>query len=117
MTFEIGCAPPPPRAAPCSGNAAHQTARAFPPLNDFSGYRFQKSGLGYCDTPRSTGIADEWRSERLVVLAVIAPRAAKFLLPEDLRQLSDAAKATAVQMTDPEVKSALSQIATVLMQR
>ena len=72
---------------------------------------------GVITTLPTNGIADEWRSERLAVLAVIAPRAAKFLLPEDLRQLSDAAKATAAQMTDPEVKSALSQIATVLMQR
>lgn len=54
---------------------------------------------------------------RLAVLAVVAPRAAKFLLSEDLRQLSDTAKATAAQMTDPEVKSALAQIATVLMSR
>jgi hypothetical protein len=72
---------------------------------------------GVITTLPTNGIADEWRRERLAVLAVIAPRAAKFLLPEDLRQLSDTAKATAAQMTDPEVKSALSQIATVLMQR
>jgi hypothetical protein len=63
----------------------------------------------------TNGIADQWRRDRLAVLAVIAPRAAKFLLPEDLRQLSETAKAVAAQMTDPDVKSTLIQIATILM--
>ena len=44
-------------------------------------------------------------------------KAAKFLLPEDLRQLSDMANAAAAQMTDPNVKSALTSIAAVLTQR
>jgi hypothetical protein len=39
------------------------------------------------------------------------------LLPEDLRQLSDMANAAAAQMTDPNVRSALTSIATVLTQR
>jgi hypothetical protein len=76
-----------------------------------------QSFVGVITTLPTKGIADEWRRQRLAVLAVIAPRAAKFLLPEDLSQLGDAAKATAAQMTYPEAKSALTQIATVLMQR
>jgi hypothetical protein len=76
-----------------------------------------QSFTGVITTLPTNGIEDEWRRQRLAVLAVVAPRAAKFLLPEDLRQLSDTAEATAAQMTDPEVKSALAQIATVLMSR
>jgi hypothetical protein len=76
-----------------------------------------QSFAGVITTLPTNGIADEWRRERLAVLAAIAPRAAKFLLTEDLRQLSDTAKATAAQMTDPEVKTALTQIAAVLTQR
>ena len=75
-----------------------------------------QSIVGVITTLPTNGIADDWRRQRLAVLAVIAPRAAKFLPAEDLRQLSEVAKTTAAQMTDPEVKSALSQIATILMQ-
>jgi hypothetical protein len=56
-----------------------------------------QSFVGVITTLPTKGIADEWRRQRLAVLAVIAPRAAKFLLPEDLSQLGDAAKATAAQ--------------------
>ena len=75
-----------------------------------------QSFTGVITTLPTNGIA-RMAQQRLAVLAVVAPRAAKFLLPEDLRQLSDTAEATAAQMTDPEVKSALAQIATVLMSR
>jgi hypothetical protein len=77
---------------------------------------FQSLG-GVISTLPTSGIADDWRRQRLAVFAVIAPRAAKFLLPEDLRQLSDMANAAAAQMTDPNVRSALTSIATVLTQR
>jgi hypothetical protein len=75
-----------------------------------------QSIVGVITTLPTNGIADDWRRQRLAVLAVIAPRAATFLPAEDLRQLSEVAKTTAAQMTDPEVKSALTQIATVLTQ-
>jgi hypothetical protein len=77
---------------------------------------FQSLG-GVISTLPINGIADDWRLQRLAVFAVIAPKAAKFLLPEDQRQLSDAANAAAARMTDPNVKSALASIAAVLTQR
>jgi hypothetical protein len=55
---------------------------------------FQSLG-GVIATLPTNGIADDWRRQRLALFAVIAPKAAKFLLPEDLRQLSDAANAAA----------------------
>jgi hypothetical protein len=77
---------------------------------------FQSLG-GVIATLPTNGIADDWRRQRLAVFAVIAPKAAKFLSPEDLRQLSDKANAAAAQMTDPNVKSELTSIAAVLIQR
>src|ERR1700730_14713646 len=55
---------------------------------------FQALG-GVISTLPTDGISDDWRRQRLAVFAVIAPKAAKFLLPEDLRQLSDTANAAA----------------------
>jgi len=77
---------------------------------------FQSLG-GVISTLPTNGIADDWRRQRLDVFAIIAPKAAKFLLPEDSPRLSDTANAAAAQMTDPNVKSALTSIANILTQR
>ncbi len=57
------------------------------------------------------GLTDGWRRERLAALTAIGPKAAKFLLPEDLQALHDAATEVAGQMKDPEVKAGLTSLA------
>ena len=60
------------------------------------------------------GLTDDWRRERLAALTAIGSRAAKFLLPEDVKALHDTATEVAGQMSDPEVKAGLTSLATTL---
>lgn len=57
------------------------------------------------------GLTDDWRRERLPALSAVSSKAAKFLLPEDLKALQDTAMEVAGQLSDPEVKAGLTSIA------
>ena len=63
------------------------------------------------------GLGDAWRRDRVVVLAAVAPKAAKFLLQEDLVKLSQKTTEIAGQMTDPGLKAALTSVAEALTRR
>jgi hypothetical protein len=60
------------------------------------------------------GLRDEWRRARLPALWALAPLAAKFLLPEDVRVLRDTATGVAAKIKDPAVKTGLSSFVGML---
>ena len=57
------------------------------------------------------GLTDAWRRDRATVLTAIAPKAAKFLLPDQLRALRERATDVASQMIDQDVKTGLLSFA------
>jgi hypothetical protein len=63
------------------------------------------------------GLSDAWRRDRLPVLAAIAPKAARFLLADQTRSLSEGATQVAGQMNDPAVKAALASFAAAVAAR
>ena len=69
---------------------------------------------GAITTLPNEGLTDEWRRGRLAALTAMGSRAAKFLLPEDLKALHDTATEVAGQMSDPVVKSGLTSLAATL---
>ncbi len=74
-----------------------------------------QSIYGLIRTLALNGIEDGWRRDRLAVLAVLAPKAAKFLSREDILTLQQTATEVAGQLTDPEVKAALTSISAGLL--
>lgn len=60
------------------------------------------------------GLDDNWRLERLRVLAALAPKAAKFLLPDQLQALRELATSVAGQMTGAPVKAGLLSFAAAM---
>jgi hypothetical protein len=60
------------------------------------------------------GTTDDWRRARLAVANAIAPKAAKFLLPEEAGSVRAAALEIAGQMTDAKVKGGLTAFAKTL---
>jgi hypothetical protein len=72
---------------------------------------------GAITTLATTGLTDAWRRDRLRVLPVVGPKAAKFLLPEQLRALREAAIDVAGQLTDPTVKTELTSFTATLVPR
>jgi hypothetical protein len=72
---------------------------------------------GAITTLPTEGLNDPWRRDRLPALAAIGPKAAKFLLPEDVRALQGTATEVAAQMTDPAVKAGLASFAATLAPR
>jgi hypothetical protein len=69
---------------------------------------------GAITTFPTEGLTDDWRRARLPALAAMGPRAAKFLLPGDLKALHDTATEVAGLMSDPGVKSGLTSFAATL---
>lgn len=67
--------------------------------------------LGAVTTLLNVGLSDDWRRARLPALAAFAPTAAKFLLPEDDREVREAALDVAQVMRDPEVERGLKAVA------
>jgi hypothetical protein len=72
---------------------------------------------GVLTTLPTAGLTDAWRRDRVAVITAVAPRAAKFLLPEQLDALRKSATDVAGQMTDPGVKAALAGFANALTPR
>ncbi len=72
---------------------------------------------GVITTLPTDGLNDIWRRDRLPALAAIGPKAAKFLLPEDVRVLRKTATEVAGQMTDAAVKAGLTSFAAMLAPR
>jgi hypothetical protein len=60
------------------------------------------------------GTTDDWRRARLVVANAIAPKAAKFLPPEEAGSVRAAALEIAGQMSDAKVKDGLTRFAKTL---
>jgi len=60
------------------------------------------------------GMTDDWRLARLSVAAALAPKAARFMQPEDLRKVQYAAIEAADHMQNPAVKSGLENLAETL---
>jgi hypothetical protein len=67
--------------------------------------------VGVLTTLPIDGLSDEWRRARLPALSAIEPKAAAFLLPDQRASLHDVAAQVAGQMTDPAVKSGLTDFA------
>lgn len=61
------------------------------------------------------GLNDEWRRARLASLLPLAPKFAKFLLPEDLRALRETANEVGGQMKDAKVKADLAKLGEALV--
>lgn len=57
------------------------------------------------------GVTDEWRRGRIAVVNSIAPKVAKFLLPEEARVVRETALEIARQMQDQRVKDGLAAFA------
>ena len=72
---------------------------------------------GSLTTFYNSGLSDDWRRERMSVLAAAGPRAAKFLLPEQTAALRVAAIKLSAAMKDPAVKAGLSAFADALKPR
>jgi hypothetical protein len=56
------------------------------------------------------GTTDEWRLARLAVATSIAPKTAKFLLPQDRQNVQYAAVEVAEYVTDPAMKAGLTAL-------
>lgn len=69
---------------------------------------------GFVTSFPNAGLTDAWRRERIAVLTAAAPRAAKFLLPEQSAELREAAIKVAADMKDPAVKTGLTAFADTL---
>jgi hypothetical protein len=57
------------------------------------------------------GMTNDWRRARLIAANAVAPKAAKFLLPEQAGSVRAAALEVAGQMTDAKVKAGLTSFA------
>lgn len=73
-----------------------------------------RSVSGVIETLAVNGITEEWRRERLPALTAIAPKLAKFLLPEQKTELEKLAQACADVMDDAQVKQSLLDFAKVI---
>jgi hypothetical protein len=78
-----------------------------------------KSGIartmhGVITTLPIEGLSDDWRRERLTVLVGMAPKAVKFLVPEDLKALHDSALEVAGTISAPQIKAQLEALAKAL---
>jgi hypothetical protein len=60
------------------------------------------------------GLPNEWRRDRLIVLAATAPQVAKFLLTEDVRVLRDSVTELAGRIASPELRDAVTSLAAAL---
>jgi hypothetical protein len=70
---------------------------------------------GVITTFVNAGLNDEWRRARIANLLPLAPKFAKFLLPEDLRSLRDTANEVAGQLQDAKVKTDLTKFGEALV--
>jgi hypothetical protein len=69
---------------------------------------------GVIETLAINGLADQWLRDRQPALAAIAPKLAKFLLPEQKAELQKLAIACANVTDEPQVKQSLLQFAAVV---
>jgi hypothetical protein len=72
---------------------------------------------GVLTTFPTAGLTEQWKRERIPALQGIAPIAARFLLPEDVRALRETALDVAGKMTDPTVKAGLTAFADTIAPR
>jgi hypothetical protein len=75
---------------------------------------FAQTMDGVLTTLLTDGLTDSWRRERVIVLTAIAPKAVRFLLPDQLQVLRQRATEVAGHMADQNVKSGLMLFAVVL---
>ena len=66
---------------------------------------------GLFQSMTSDGVDDAWRRDRLLVLAEIAPKAAKLMTAESARELQEQAVELAAAVKDPAVQSGLKTFA------
>jgi hypothetical protein len=66
---------------------------------------------GMIETLAINGLSDEWRRERMPALTAMGPRLARFLQPDEKKELQDLAIACTELMTDPQVKRSLQAFA------
>src|SRR5262249_53912454 len=69
-----------------------------------------ESFRGALTTLAYDGISDEWRRQRLAVMAQIAPRATTFILPDQANALRDHASTVATFVRDKSVQDALKAL-------
>src|SRR5262245_14455456 len=73
-----------------------------------------ESFRGALTTLAYEGISDDWRRQRLAVMAQIAPRAAIFLLPDQTNALRDHASTVATLVRDKSVQDAVKTLGDTL---
>jgi len=78
-----------------------------------------RSGLaqtlaGVIETFRLSGVDQAWLHDRLPALIALAPTAAKFLEPDQRKQVRDLAMKTAKAANDDEIKGRLTSVAQIL---
>jgi hypothetical protein len=73
-----------------------------------------QSVRGVIETLSVNGITDPWRRDRFAALVVIAPKLARFLLPEQKTELQKLALESARTLTDLQVKQSLQDFAKVV---
>jgi hypothetical protein len=66
---------------------------------------------GVVETFQLSGVASAWLRERLPALLALAPTAAKFLEPDQRRQVHDLAVKVAAEASDAAVKTGLNSFA------
>jgi hypothetical protein len=74
-----------------------------------------QSVRGVIETLSVNGITDPWRRDRFPALVVIAPKLARFLLPEQKTDLQKLALESARTLTDSQVKQGLQDFANVVV--
>jgi len=72
---------------------------------------FTQTVDGVLTTLLTDGLTENWRRERVIVLTAIAPKAVRFLLPDQLQALRQRATEVAGHMVEQNVKSGLMSFA------
>ena len=75
---------------------------------------FTQTADGVLTTLLTDGLTENWRREHVIVLTAIAPKAVRFLLPDQLQALRQRATEVAGHMVEQNVKSGLMSFAGVL---
>lgn len=75
---------------------------------------FTQTVDGVLTTLLTDGLTENWRREHVIVLTAIAPKAVRFLLPDQLQALRQRATEVAGHMVEQNVKSGLMSFAGVL---
>ena len=71
----------------------------------------QRVASGFLETLALNGLSDQWLRARIPAMTTVAPRLAKFLLPEQKAQLRELALQVAAVTDEPQTKKAVEEFA------